>query len=241
MRASQRDTLILLLAFAAGSLDAWSYFQLGRVFIANMTGNTLLFGFAAATGHWSRARFTALTLGSYAAGVFSGSLLSKPIRKATKDARPEDVLWPARTTLILALELAFVLAAASIAAILAPTTGSPVAKLLVCLGAIAEGFQGAALVALNLPGIVTTYISGTWTTFTSGLAQLFDGEEADRRFRWEKRLLLQAGVLAVYCASAALTGWMVQSGGRSALGWIPAAALTVAVTGAKIWGRRPKR
>lgn len=38
--------LLLLLACAAGAIDAISYLGLGRVFTANMTGNTVLLSLA---------------------------------------------------------------------------------------------------------------------------------------------------------------------------------------------------
>jgi len=41
-----RNMLLLLLACAAGAIDAISYLGLGRVFTANMTGNTVLLGLA---------------------------------------------------------------------------------------------------------------------------------------------------------------------------------------------------
>jgi len=45
-----RDTMILILAWAAGSLDAIGYLGLGHVFTANMTGNAVLFGLALGQG-----------------------------------------------------------------------------------------------------------------------------------------------------------------------------------------------
>jgi uncharacterized membrane protein YoaK (UPF0700 family) len=40
----RRDILLLVLTWAAGSVDAISFLALGRVFTANMTGNTVLLG-----------------------------------------------------------------------------------------------------------------------------------------------------------------------------------------------------
>ncbi len=238
MRALERDTLVLGLAVAAGSLDAWSYFQLSHVFIANMTGNTILFGYSAAVADWPRARLTALAICFYVVGVFAGSLLARPIRKAVQQAPSSAIVWPARTSAILLLELTLVFTAATLAATVAPAPESSVAKLLVCLGAAAEGLQSAALNALKLPGIMTTYITGTWTTFTAGLAQLLDGETGvERRSEWELRLVMQAAVLAVYCGSAALIGWATRTGGRGAVGWVPAVALGSVVAGALFWSR----
>jgi ethanolamine transporter EutH len=46
----KKDGPILLLTWASGCLDALSYVGLGQVFVANMTGNTVLFGLAIAQG-----------------------------------------------------------------------------------------------------------------------------------------------------------------------------------------------
>jgi uncharacterized membrane protein YoaK (UPF0700 family) len=43
MASVGRDVRLLVLAASAGSADAWSYFGLGRAFVANMTGNTICF------------------------------------------------------------------------------------------------------------------------------------------------------------------------------------------------------
>ena len=37
--------------------------------------------------------------------------------------------------------------------------------------ALAMGMQSGAMVQLKIPGIVTTYITGTWTTLVSGLVR----------------------------------------------------------------------
>ena len=46
----RRDSLVLLLAWAAGSVDAIGFLGLGHVFTANMTGNTVLLGLSLGEG-----------------------------------------------------------------------------------------------------------------------------------------------------------------------------------------------
>jgi uncharacterized membrane protein YoaK (UPF0700 family) len=41
-----RDAMLTSLSLAAGCVDAVGYLGLGQVFVANMTGNTVLFGLA---------------------------------------------------------------------------------------------------------------------------------------------------------------------------------------------------
>ena len=52
-----------------------------------------------------------------------------------------------------------------------PTT-APNLNLLLATVALAIGMQSGAMVQLKIPGIVTTYITGTWTTMLSGLVRL---------------------------------------------------------------------
>jgi Protein of unknown function (DUF1275) len=51
LRPAQSDSLLYVPAVSAGSADGWSYFGLGHVFVANMTGNTVLLGVAVFQRH----------------------------------------------------------------------------------------------------------------------------------------------------------------------------------------------
>ena len=46
------DIILLLLAGVAGSIDVTSYFGLGHVFTANMTGNTIVLGLSIARANY---------------------------------------------------------------------------------------------------------------------------------------------------------------------------------------------
>jgi uncharacterized membrane protein YoaK (UPF0700 family) len=101
--------------------------------------------------------------------------------------------------------------------------------LLGCL-ALAIGMQSSAMVQLKVPGIVTTYITGTWTTLMSGLVRLTRRErqqEPRQKLEFEQRLLMQAGVLSVYFLSAVLTGWLFRHM-PLAVGALPAAGVLFA-------------
>jgi uncharacterized membrane protein YoaK (UPF0700 family) len=70
--------------------------------------------------------------------------------------------------------------------------------------------QSGAMVQLKIPGIVTTYITGTWTTMVTGLVRLGRHEQQTpgQEIEVEKRLALQAVVLTAYFLSAVLAGWL---------------------------------
>ncbi len=229
-----RDFLVLALAAAGGGLDAWSFFGLGQTFVANMTGNTVLLGFSAAASHWGRLLDSALSLGLYLLGVFSGSLLAGPVRKATKAPVPEGfVPWPSRLVAILGLECCLTLGAAMAALVLAPHTESPLARLLIAIVAFAVGLQSAAMNAVQLPGVVTTYITGTWTTLVAGLAQPSGGEAGSV---WARKWLLQAGVVGVYCGAAFANGLVARWATSRWMGCVPVLLLLVVVG----WSARKK-
>ncbi len=234
-------TLILGLSATAGSLDSWSYFGLAHVFIANMTGNTIMLGYSLATRDWVRASGAAEAIACYAGGVYAGTLLSRSVRSQAVPAAPEgSVVWPQRVSLILALELLLVLLAASLSASALAAQDGLRAHALVGIGAVAIGVQSAAIASLKLPGIVTTYITGTWTTLVSGTALRLAGEKEARGNGREQQLLLQAIVLLTYGSSAAGAGLVMRLAGRGAMGWLPAALLTLVVLGAFAWKNGPR-
>jgi uncharacterized membrane protein YoaK (UPF0700 family) len=217
MTLRERDTLVVLLAVTAGSVDAWSYVVLGHVFIANMTGNTVLLGVAFSHRDWSEIQRPLFALTFYGLGVFAGGLLARRVD-------PEQA-WSPRITRILALESLLLLAAAVLWGLHSPAT-PPLRHLLVAGAAFALGLQSASMQALKLPGIVTTYITGTWTTLWSGLARFVSGTQRTRQEG--RQLTLQAAVLAAYCSAAALAGLLAHAHQRS-VGTLPAAAVLAVV------------
>ena len=190
----------MLLGIASGSADGWSYFGIGHAFVANMTGNTVLLGVSVfhLQGDFLH---PLLSLVCYCAGVTIGTLL-------THDVEPGSV-WSKSVSWSLFLE-ALLLIGSEIAWIAIGYNPGPRASLilLACVAA-AIGLQSGAMVQLRIPGVVTTYITGTWTTMVNGLTLLGIGNpRVEReRSRFEERFVLQATVLAAYFLSAVLTGW----------------------------------
>jgi uncharacterized membrane protein YoaK (UPF0700 family) len=207
VRSAERDVLLFVLAASAGSADSWSYLGLGHAFVANMTGNTVLLGIAVFQNHGDRLH-PAIGLGCYVVGAMIGSLL-------TGTLSPEAV-WSKAISLTLMLE-SVLMAAAAAGWVAFHLDGNHSLDLLMHLNlllgciALAIGMQSSAMVQLKIPGIVTTYITGTWTTLMSGLVRLARHEQEQapkQKLEFEQRLLLQAAVLSVYFLSAVLTGWL---------------------------------
>jgi uncharacterized membrane protein YoaK (UPF0700 family) len=202
VRSVERDLRLLILAASGGSADAWSYFGLGHAFVANMTGNTVLLGLAVFQFHGDFLP-RVISLGCYAVGVALGSILTGTVQP--------DTIWSRAISGTLLLEALLLLAAeGGWIAIHLHALHTPSLNILLAIVALAIGMQSGAMVRLKIPGIVTTYITGTWTSLVSSLARLakHEGPRAPKQnATFEDRLMLQAAVLSVYFLSAVLTGW----------------------------------
>lgn len=201
--------MLLLLSLAAASLDAISYLGLGRVFTAMMTGNTVLLGLALAQGEVLAALRSILALIGFAIGAFVGAIIVE------RDSEPAE--WPAAVTAALAFEtMILIIFAASFT--LFGNTHQGIVYLLIILSAFAMGVQSAAVRRLGVPGIATTYITGTLTSLMIDLlgwlrsiaARLpvsrTAGSNNVEKIPWDQRVSLLAGVVTLYCFGALIGG-----------------------------------
>lgn len=137
--------LAALLALSAGFVDAYGYISLGHVFVANMTGTTVLLGVAAAHGDAGLSAHYVLTVGAFAAGALIGALLK---RSSGRGSLP----------LLLGGVLLLVLVAAP----------SSRVEALVLLAAV-MGLQGAAVVRFRSISLQTIVITGTIVRLAEGV------------------------------------------------------------------------
>jgi uncharacterized membrane protein YoaK (UPF0700 family) len=188
----RRDALLVALTFASGAVDAISYFGLGKIFSAFMTGNLVFLGFGIA--HIKGpclpivVALLAFTGGSYAA-----------LRFATKRSR-ESGWWPPRMSVLLAL---VAVAEAGFLALWTTAGGYPSAHLtdvLLMLFSLAMGIQTAAVRSLSVQGVFTT--AGTFTLVA------VTGVIAGARSRAEMPRLV--GVLVGLVAGAIVGGLLFQ-------------------------------
>lgn len=138
---------LLALAAVGGIVDAFSYLGLGKVFTANMTGNSVLLSVAVATGNGTDALRAALALGGFVVGVATGVAITRYGRSWPRNAAP--VLWleTAALAVLLALWVGFGVA--------------PVQALLIAVAGLAMGFQSAAVRCSDVPGVNTTFMTST--------------------------------------------------------------------------------
>ena len=182
---TSRDVLLVALAVASGAVDAISYFGLGKIFSAFMTGNIAFLGFGIVEIGGPDVISVILALSMFTAGAYLG------LRFAT--LRPDESdLWPPATTVLLVL---VAIAEACFLVVWFATTGHPptrVRDVLIVLFSLAMGIQTAAVRSLGVQGVFTT--AGTFTLVA------FAGTFAGSRSRAEMPRL--AGVLAGLIAGA---------------------------------------
>jgi uncharacterized membrane protein YoaK (UPF0700 family) len=211
--APAHRVLVVALTAAAASTDAVSFLGLGRVFPANMTGNTVLLGIGLATADHAGAARSAVTLGAYVLAAF------------TVAAATAGQASPAAVRCAFAVELALLAALAGWWLSLPAHPGGPAQYGLVALAGAAMGTQSATAKQLRLPGIATTYISGTWTSLSTGLGRRLRGAAGPPRsaFRPQALVVVTYAVVA-FVAAAAFVAW------HAAAALIPVALLGLATT-----------
>ncbi len=200
--------LLLILTAVTGVVDAFSILSLGRVFVANMTGNVVFAGFAlvGAPGFSLSASLFALA-GFLAGAAFGGTLI-------TRSAGDRGTLLRAGV----AAELLF----AAVALIIAASSGAPglshgtlaitggafgpaVMDALAALLAVATGIQNAVARKLAVPDMTTTVLTMTLTGIGADLRAVLRGNSrAAARTALDRRLLSIATMLAGAVAGASL-------------------------------------
>jgi uncharacterized membrane protein YoaK (UPF0700 family) len=167
-RVVVRNALLLALTFSAGYVDALSYLGLGRVFTANMTGNTVLLGIAIGTAQQARQRSARPWP---LAGFLSGAVPAAWIVERDRSESP----WPRPVTVALSLE-GMILAVFAVGWRLADQLPASV-PILVVLSALAMGVQSAAAHRLEVSGVTTTVLTGTLINLAARLMGRWAAQE----------------------------------------------------------------
>ncbi len=155
------------LSLTAGCVDAISFVGFRGVFTANMTGNTVLLGIAVAAKFGS----VPISLGIVApliaiAAFVLGAIAALPIFRVAFDARRAAAVVLAEAVLVGIASVAFSM-----------LRGEYVVPLCIALVSFSMGAQSIVAVRANLPGITTTYVTGTLiTAITRGLAAGASGQ-----------------------------------------------------------------
>jgi len=228
--------MLVMLSLAAGCVDAVGYLGLGQIFVANMTGNTVLLGLAIGQAEAQTALRAVVALAGFVVGVAAGAAIVGPGRARAP--------WPPGVTLALSLELVVLVTFAVGWSLAGPEPAGGTVYPLIVLPAVAMGVQSAAVRRLGIPGVATTYITGTLTDLTEGAiawlrpavsaASDEHGEErSGRRAPSARGLVLPADVWLAYGIGAVIVGVIAvrwPSSGPS----VPVAAVALVVAAATV-------
>src|SRR4051794_17479452 len=179
--------LMLALTVLTGVVDAVSILSLGRVFVANMTGNVVLAGFALAGARGFSLSASLSALAGFLVGAALGGAAVE--RLGTHRGRLLAAVTGAELVLVLAALLA--------AALAGPHPGIAARVAIAALLALAMGGQNAVVRRLKVFDLTTTVLTMTLT----GIAA--DYRQRDR-FAIVRRLLAVAAMLAGAVAGALL-------------------------------------
>jgi uncharacterized membrane protein YoaK (UPF0700 family) len=189
-------TLLLLgLTATTGLVDAVSYLALGHVFTANMTGNVVFLGFAAAGAEGLSVARSGASLVAFLVGAVVGGRLAAAISSGSRRR------WIGAA---FAIEAGLLVGAAATAASVsgrALSSDATVLYSLIILTALAMGVRSATVRTLSVPDLTTTVLTMT----LAGLAA--DSILAGGSNRgWARR---SASVVTMFCG-AAVGAWLLR-------------------------------
>ena len=191
---SSRQTVAALLALTAvtGLVDAVSYLRLGRVFVANMTGNVVFLGFSADPHSGLSPAASLIAIAGFVLGSLAGGRVAH-----TMAARPDRWLATAFAAEAVILGLVAVLTGTGVL----PFAGNARFATIVVLAA-ALGVQNSTVRHLGAPDLTTTVLTLTLTGLTADSA-LAGGPGA----KPHRRLGSVAAMLAGAAAGAGILQW----------------------------------
>ena len=144
------------LTVVSGLVDAVSFLGLGHVFTANMTGNVVLLGFAAAGAPGFSMGASLCALGAFVVGAVTGGRLARRVQSL-------------RNMLLLAMVMEVACTAvAAVVASMVPAVGSGWPRYtIIALLAVAVGQRNAAVRRLGVPDMSTTVLTTALTGLVS--------------------------------------------------------------------------
>jgi len=182
--------VLLGLTVVSGLIDAVSYLGLGHVFTANMTGNVVVLGFAAAGTPGFSVPHTAASLVCFLLGAVAGGRVARRLGEGPRRT------W---TRLTLAAE-AVLVGGAAVVAFAAPHAAATLYTV-IALTAAAMGLRNATVRELDVPGLTTTTV----------LTMTLTGLAADSRAGGGSgvRSPRRSGAVVAMAIGACLGAWLV--------------------------------
>jgi uncharacterized membrane protein YoaK (UPF0700 family) len=207
--------LLVGLTVLTGVVDAVSILALGRVFVANMTGNVVFVGFALAGAAGFSLAASLAALAGFVAGARAGGGL---IRRFGSDR--------ARLlTVGCSVELVFVVAALTVTALSGSVLSAGGRDIVAAVLAVGTGIQNAVARRLAVPDLTTTVLTMTLTGLAADTTV-----DRNRKAARSRRLLAVVAMLAGAVAGAVL---VLHANATAALG-AGTAVLTVVTVAAAL-------
>lgn len=153
--------LLLTLTIVTGLVDAVSILSLGRVFVANMTGNVVFIGFALAGAPGFSLAASLFALGGFLVGAFAAGFV---IDKRVRDRG--DLLAKA-----VSAELVLIAGCSLITQVGSLPYSSVVRDGVAALASVAMGIQNATARRLAVPDLTTTVLTMTLTGIAADMRQ----------------------------------------------------------------------
>lgn len=201
------DVVLIALAFLAGSADAVAFVGFGGVFVGNMSGNVILLGVSASPLGGVEPLRPAMALVGFAIGVLVA--IAGGRTRSDGDRRlPAGPLFPVAGLLLVAA-IGWLVAGGQPA--------SPLRLALILVASVALGIQSTLVARLALPGVSTTFITGTMIAIGDQLLRS-PGRRSIQRIRIGVFVALGVGAAAGVGALAVAPAWAM---------FLPAIGVTV--------------
>jgi uncharacterized membrane protein YoaK (UPF0700 family) len=177
-------SVLLALTVLSGLIDAVCYLGLGRVFTANMTGNIVVIGFAAAGAPGFSVPASLTSLGVFLIGAVAGGRLTRRVASRSRSLAAA-----------ITLEAVFVGAAASVACTAATVATGWGRYTTIALLAFAMGVRNAVIRRLSIPDMTTTTVLTMTLTGLAADSGLAGGNDRHAVRRVASALAMFAGAL----------------------------------------------
>ncbi len=154
---------MVALTFVTGCGDATGFMALGGAFSSVMTGNMVLLGLSAGAHDVTLAVNSGSAIISYIVGVLIGA-------RVAGVHQPGDGVWPRTVSRALSIELGVLLVFLGIWEASRNDPSTDVKLIMLVVLAAALGIQSSAVQRFGVPGLSSTYLTGTLTTLIAGAA-----------------------------------------------------------------------
>lgn len=206
VKARQLTWLVVLLTLTTGATDVATFMRLGQVFASVMTGNLVLLGLGIGRSISGLAQHAGIAIGGYVVGAALGTAV-------THWGRTYGLSSSRRTALSLSLELALLGAFTGGWEVTGGRPAGADVLVLLALATVGMGIQSATVMRLGVPGLSTTYLTGTLTSVVSSVVTRTFEPGFARSAAVLAAIAFGAGVGAALVASAPAAAPIVWLGG----------------------------